>query len=75
MSTLQYNCQNLMTQLNLLTRENVTLTKRMKKLKPIFIRIMQNQLANIVTQNLHDSVPYFSACLPEIWGQDRANFV
>ena len=27
------------------------------------------------TQNLHDSVSYFGACLPEIWGQNRANFV
>ena len=27
------------------------------------------------TQNLHDSAPYFGACLPEIWGQDRESFV
>ena len=25
--------------------------------------------------NLHDSAPYFGACLPEIWEQDRTNFV
>ena len=29
----------------------------------------------IVTPKLPDSAPYFGACLPEIWGQDCANFV
>ena len=28
----------------------------------------------IVTPKLPDSAPYFGACLPEIWGQERANF-
>ena len=34
-----------------------------------------NAKGPIVTQNLHDSTPYFGAYLPEIWEQDRANFV
>ena len=43
----------------------------MSMLKPIFYK--NNAKPPIVTPNLHDSTPYFGACLPEIWGQDRAN--
>ena len=42
-------------------------------LKPVFYK--NNAKPPIVTQHLHDSAPNFGACLPEIWGQDRANFV
>ena len=41
-------------------------------IKPIFHK--NNAKPPIVTQNLHDSAPYFGAFLPEIWGQDSANF-
>ena len=34
-----------------------------------------NATLPIVIPNLHDSAPHFGACLPEIWGQDSANFV
>ena len=36
-------------------------------LKPIFYK--NNAKPPIITQNLHDSAPYFGACLPEIWGR------
>ena len=42
-------------------------------LKPIFYK--KKAKPPIVTQNLYDSAPYFGACLSEIWGQYRANFV
>ena len=41
-------------------------------IKSVLFKNKSNSLVN-----LHDSAPYFGACLPEIWGggQDRANYM
>ena len=56
----------------LLLKNDILLYSEML-LKPIFLK--NNAKPPTVTRNLHDYAPYFGACLPEIWGQYRANFV
>ena len=58
--------------------EQFTIWTFQKKTTNEFLKLIfykNNAKPPIVTRNLHDSAPYFGACLPEIWGQDRANFV
>ena len=53
-------------------------TKNNPSILAIFLKahfFKNNAKLPIVTRNLYDSAPYFGAYLPEIWGQDRANFV